>query len=193
MFFHIDREGNGFFIGDPQRAEKFSKLSEKELFAYSLGSVIAFTGTRGQHTREYTRWLRKTKPTYAILDAHGNNMDLTEYGEDQTDWWFYRDGANFYGVQDWINEVDGKFGALFVAPCNPKGVAVTSKRSCVIYSTDINNHQTIHDNPRAVEMFVPGKGLITLSRFNFPARVLNWAYQRYSLYPVIDPYIPVLD
>ena len=46
-------------------------------------------------------------------------------------------------VQDWINQYDGRYGALFIQSCNPAGVRVNTDHSFLVYPTDTNNSQEI--------------------------------------------------
>ncbi len=46
-------------------------------------------------------------------------------------------------VQDWIDEHDGRYDALFVQACNPAGVEVNTKKSFLVYPVAINDSQEI--------------------------------------------------
>ncbi|HLF54688.1 MAG TPA: hypothetical protein VI612_03130 [Candidatus Nanoarchaeia archaeon] len=61
---------------------------------------------------------------YALLNAHG--------GPKNNRWQFW-DGKSTVDVQDWINEMDGKYLAIFLKCCNRKNQDVESDASIVLH------------------------------------------------------------
>jgi hypothetical protein len=78
-----------------------------------------------------------------MLIAHGNSW------KDNGNTYFVYHEVNEDGsdavkeVQDWINQYDGRYEALFVQSCNPGGIEVYINHSFLIYPTDTNNNQEI--------------------------------------------------
>jgi|SRR3989344_1231861 len=77
-----------------------------------------------------------------MLMAHGDSWKDT-----QSDFVYHEvneDGSDsIKRVQDWVNEHDGEYEALFVQACNPAGVDIHAQRSFLIYPQNVNNSQEI--------------------------------------------------
>jgi hypothetical protein len=78
-----------------------------------------------------------------MLLAHGNSWNDTE----GTDFIYHEVNADgteaVKRVQNWVDEHDGKYNALFVQACNPAGVEISTRRSFLVYPVAVNNSQEI--------------------------------------------------
>jgi hypothetical protein len=78
-----------------------------------------------------------------MLLAHGASWNDTE----GTDFIYHEVNADgteaVKRVQDWVDEHDGKYNALFVQACNPAGVEINTRRSFLVCPVAINNSQEI--------------------------------------------------
>ncbi len=78
-----------------------------------------------------------------MLLAHGDSWDNSDKGV----FVYYEVNANgtetVKRVQDWIDEHDGRYDALFVQACNPAGIEVNTRRSILVYPIAVNNSQEI--------------------------------------------------
>jgi len=78
-----------------------------------------------------------------MLLAHGDSWDDSD-GEDFIYYEVNVDGTEAVKrVQDWIDEHDGRYSALFVQACNPAGIEVNSRNSLLVYPIAVNNSQEI--------------------------------------------------
>ncbi len=87
----------------------------------------------------------------AILTVHGYS---TEEGE-----WAFDGGNGNYYIQDWIDLMDGKYGALLIHSCNPGHHEIHSEKSAVIASNNVYSEVRAEGDVQA-ELFIPGRGYI---------------------------------
>ena len=87
----------------------------------------------------------------AILAAHGDSIISK---------WYYTDGIYVSQVQNWINQMDGKYGVLILYCCNPGSHEIYSKKSPVLAnnSTYSELRQDLGDGK--VELYIPKIGYI---------------------------------
>lgn len=129
-------------IGNALR--EHSKKTGVDITELIDGRVNSILELNLQNAGEYLSRCGIKKPkSVRMLMAHGDS-------------WIDKDGSKFVyvdinqdnykeikEVQKWVNEHDGRYGALFVTSCNPKGVEINSQRSFLIYPTKINNSKEI--------------------------------------------------
>lgn len=81
--------------------------------------------------------------------------------------WVFADNGKLCSVQEWINEQDGKYLALFLYACNPMNLHVKSNHSILFvptgdYSMAFHEFPAMRGRPTVeVRMFVPGLGYFT--------------------------------
>ena len=87
----------------------------------------------------------------AVLAAHGDNIISK---------WYYTNGIYASQVQNWINQMDGKYGVLILYCCNPGSHEIYSKKSAVLAnnSTYSELRQDLGDGK--VELYIPKLGYI---------------------------------
>lgn len=86
----------------------------------------------------------------AILSAHGNSKD--------NKWVYSNEGLHL--VQDWIDEMDGKYAALLLACCNPDAHEISSQRSAVL-AVNYDQCEILQSlGEGKFELYLPGIGYI---------------------------------
>jgi len=89
---------------------------------------------------------------YALLDAHGKSEDGR---------WVFYDGERRCLVQNWIDQMDGRFLLLLLYCCNPRSHRIISERSIVVHGRgnvfDLGDHLSY--NHRTM-IYVPGEGYL---------------------------------
>lgn len=92
---------------------------------------------------------------YALLNAHGGSKNNR---------WHFRDGKSTVDVQDWINETDGKYLALFIKCCNRKNYDIESDASIVLHPhSKISELALIHGYN--MRLHFPGEGYLERSPY----------------------------
>lgn len=66
---------------------------------------------------------------YGILNAHGCTIGKS--------WAYCDEGDDYFSVQDWINQNDGKYAALILSVCNEDANEIHSQKSLVISPNNI--------------------------------------------------------
>ncbi len=87
----------------------------------------------------------------AILSAHGDSIISK---------WYYYDGTSGFQVQDWINQMDGKYAILILHCCNPGSHEIYSKKSAVLASNFIYSELRQNIGDGKVELYIPKIGYI---------------------------------
>jgi len=76
--------------------------------------------------------------------------------------WEFRDdyqGGSFK-VQDWIDEVDEKYGLIILACCNPRNARIQSKKSVVLHTTENISLLDVYHRRLKTKVYFPGFGYI---------------------------------
>jgi len=89
----------------------------------------------------------------AVLNAHGG---------DDNGKWVYQDGhENYFSVQKWVNELDGRYALLCLCCCNPGHNEIHSRKSAVLVANN-DLDMLFKDSGRfQVELYLPKRGYIT--------------------------------
>jgi len=87
----------------------------------------------------------------AILSAHGDSIISK---------WYYYDGTSGFQVQDWINQMDGKYATLILHCCNPGSHEIYSKKSVVLASNFIYSELRQDMGDGKIELYIPKIGYI---------------------------------
>ena len=93
-----------------------------------------------------------------------SKIGILAYSDIDTDdgCWLFRDGGEKRNVQEWIDELDGRFACLCILSCNPGPRKLSSKKSLVLIP-DRNCHGNIRAMLNAGTIFTllhPKKGEI---------------------------------
>ena len=112
---------------------------------------------------QYT--LKANLEGYCMLFADGcsrlrkplSPKDVITFNNNRIFEWIYGDHGEIHPVQEWINQQDGKYLALFLNVCNPLNLDVQSKSSILFVPDNIYSVMS-HASKGIVRMFVPGHG-----------------------------------
>ncbi len=109
--------------------------------------------------RGYEEELKPHISIFAVLNAHGGTND----GK-----WAIYESHQFGGtIQNWIDERDGKYGALFLLCCNKDGHEIKSKKSAVVHAQGIaeEGHLTgelVVEMNTTLRVYIPGRGYLPI-------------------------------
>ena len=97
-----------------------------------------------------------------ILSAHG---DVENH-----QWYFYSKDKG-YPIQNFIDEVDGKYKLIILNSCNPAAYSISSKKTPVLMFNQDFSHRNSEQGLGQVELFVPEYGYID-------SYVLDWEIEQ---------------
>ncbi|MBI4918887.1 hypothetical protein HY837_03090 [archaeon] len=100
-----------------------------------------------------------------ILEAHGNNTNGYEFGENVNGQW------NMSSIPEWIKKHEKDFDVLYITPCNPNhGATIKRGKSYIIYPKSFNHSMNIAYLASSIN-----SDLIIL-----PPKKLFWIYRLFS-------------
>ncbi len=123
------------------RKELLLKICEKPLAVLKKEGIIFDT----------------TKKSPVVLHAHGGLRD---------DVWTFADDQDEMPVQDWINQMDGKYDPLLIQACNGEKSEISSKHSVVIHANArikfFKGRNGYHRIPftNSRRLYIPGSGYL---------------------------------
>lgn len=88
------------------------------------------------------------KNGYLVVDAHGNGNP-----------WHMKDGERKYYVQNWINQRDGTYSAIFFFTCNPEKCEIKSAQSIILHAHGDITYEELHRGAD-LRIYVPEQGYL---------------------------------
>ncbi len=106
-----------------------------------------------------------------------SGIGILTYSEMDTDdgCWKFRDGGEERNVQEWIDELDGRFACLCILSCNPGPGKLSSKKSLILIP-DRNRHGNIRAMLAAKTIFTllhPKRGEIDDYTIDYELEILK--------------------
>lgn len=112
-------------------------LRRRPIFRRAIDEYVSNSGLSGQ----------------VLLDSDGNSNGSN---------WMYMDEDNRRKVQDFIDEIDGRYSIAFLAICNQgnKG-RVNSRRTVVVHTREVTSYlDIIRGHGIVTSVFIPGVGYL---------------------------------
>jgi hypothetical protein len=107
----------------------------------------------------------------ASLYAHGDSVDET---------WHYVNGLKSFPLQEWINELDGKYKLIILSTCNPGRHEIYSEKSCILATNENYNKSKLEMGDVQMELYVPGIGYINSYTIDSELKNLEKIKKNYS-------------
>ncbi len=123
--------------------------------------------------RILTNFLEREPKYKELVDLHSKKHGLSRkavlaaHGDSLINRWYYGDETYDSQVQDWINQMDGKYAVLILYCCNPGSHEISSKKSAVLANnfTYSEYRQDVGDGK--VELYLPKIGYIDSYMIDF--------------------------
>lgn len=150
LFQHTHKEIDMFYTKDIKEERAFKNKCVLDLIASETArDFLKFNKEYEELIEIYAK--KNNLERIAILLAHGDEVDNT---------WCYYNGDKAFSVQNWINNMDGKYKALILYSCNPGGNEITSIKSPVLVSNKEYSHALLLKGRVQIELFLPGSGYV---------------------------------
>lgn len=137
------------FFCSPEIVEEFCDYGGQDHYFVSIIDSFNRNTIHKEISQLYARILGIDKR--AVLSAHGNSYN----GK-----WVYNSSGKYFLIQDWINEMDGKYSSLMIHSCNPGNCSIFSSISPVIAFNDVYSILRLDDCQGQMELYVPGVGYV---------------------------------
>ncbi len=124
------------------------RLTKRRLFRELIMAYSQQTGLEG----------------YIFLEAHG--ITLVKDGTEETSReypWFFEDGKTVIELQEWINQIDGRKGVIYIGCCNPRNNNITSNVSIIVHPNTSVSLANLLSRRSFARLYMPNNGYLETS------------------------------